>query len=211
MRNLTWSDRLLNEVQHFLDTLNHQARPLRQNPAEIYPEPTLDIAEQKLSRGCMRVNHTGEICAQALYRGQAFGTGNQELRAHFNEAAAEEVDHLEWCQERLDELKTHTSYLNPLWYFGSFIIGLMAARLGDTLSLGFVEETEQQVTEHLAQHQKVLPKQDYKSLAIVKVMMEDEARHAENARNFGAEPLPQALRLLMRLQSKVMTKTAYYF
>ena len=211
MRNLTWSDRLLNEVQHFLDSLNHSARPVRPNPAAVYPEPNLDPVEQKLSQGCMRVNHTGEICAQALYRGQAFGTKNQALRTHFNIAAAEEVDHLEWCQERLDELKTHTSYLNPLWYFGAFIIGLLAARLGDALSLGFVEETEQQVTEHLVQHQKILPRQDHKSLAIVKVMMADEARHAENARNFGAENLPGALRLLMRFQSKVMTQSAYYF
>jgi len=210
MRSFNSLDRLLNEVQHFLDTLTHQARPDRPNPAAMYAETSLNHNEKRQSQGFMRVNHTGEICAQALYRGQAFGTENKTLKQHFNVAANEEVDHLEWCQERLQELATHTSYLNPLWYIGAFIIGYSAARLGDALSLGFVEETEQQVIRHLERHQQDLPMNDHKSRAIVAVMQTDEAQHAQDAKTAGAQNLPLILKLLMQLQSKVMTTTAYY-
>lgn len=210
MRNFSPIDKLLTEAQHFLDTLNHTPVAQRPNPAQDFLNPELTADEQRISQGCMRVNHTGEICAQALYRGQAFGTANTKLKAHFGKAANEESDHLNWCQERLNELHTHTSYLNPFWYLASFMIGIAAARLGDNLSLGFVEETEHQVIKHLSNHQKALPKQDQKSHAIIKKMTEDEAKHAEHAHHAGAKELPATLKLLMHCQSKVMTTTAYY-
>lgn len=210
MRHHSPLDRFLQEAQHFLDTLSHTTQANRANPASNEAETELSLDEQRISQGCMRVNHTGEICAQALYRGQAFGTKNHPLKQHLNKAAVEEIDHLHWCKERLDELDTHTSYLNPFWYCASFLIGYTAARRGDPLSLGFVEETEQQVLVHLTQHQKILPLHDQKSRAIIGIMKLDEAEHADNAKNAGAKRLSPLLKFLMKLQSKVMTTTAYY-
>jgi 3-demethoxyubiquinol 3-hydroxylase len=210
MRQFTAVDKFLEEAQYFLDTLQHAPKAARANPGTAHANSELNATETRISQGCMRVNHTGEICAQALYRGQAFGTSNQTLKRHFNKAAQEEADHLNWCQERLDELNTHTSYLNPFWYCASFLIGIAAARLGDDLSLGFVEETEQQVIQHLTHHQKILPNHDAKSHAIISVMREDEAAHAQEAHLAGAKKLPALLKLLMQCQSKVMTSTAYH-
>jgi ubiquinone biosynthesis monooxygenase Coq7 len=211
MRHFNLIDQVLTEAQHFLDTIFQHPLAQRGNPASTCPQTELTPVAKKISQGYMRVNHTGEICAQALYRGQAFGTKNTSLQEHFHTAATEEVDHLNWCQERLKELDTHVSYLNPLWYSASFLIGLITAQLGDKLSLGFVEETEQQVVQHLQHHQQHLPKEDQKSLAIISTMTADEARHAQQAHNSGAQALPTLLKLLMKAQSKIMTTTAYYF
>jgi 3-demethoxyubiquinol 3-hydroxylase len=210
MRNFSPLDKFLCEAQYCLDTLSQRNIGTRKNPAEGTDNTELSPEQKRQSQGFMRVNHTGEICAQALYRGQAFGTQNSHLKAHFNTAAMEELDHLNWCQERLNELNSHSSYLNPFWYIASFLIGVSAARLGDDLSLGFVEETEKQVIKHLNHHQQSLPSHDQKSRAIIEVMTKDEARHADDAHHSGAKELPQALKLIMQLQSKVMTTTAYY-
>lgn len=158
----------------------------------------------------MRVNHVGEVCAQALYRAQALTARNAALRQHFEEAAKEETDHLAWTEERLRELGTSASVLNPLWYAGAFGIGLVAGRIGDAVSLGFVVETERQVEQHLESHLSMLPVNDARSRAIVHQMKDDEARHAANAAQAGATLLPAPVRAAMRTAAKVMTTTAYY-
>lgn len=158
----------------------------------------------------MRVNHVGEICAQALYQAQALSTRDPRLREHFEEAAREETDHLAWTQQRLHELGTSASLLNPLWYAGAFSIGVLAGRVSDAVSLGFVVETERQVEEHLAGHLSQLPVCDTRSRAIVSAMKADEARHAVNAEQAGAAGLPAPVRWAMRAAAKVMTTTAYY-
>jgi len=158
----------------------------------------------------MRVNHVGEVCAQALYSAQALATPNPALRRQFTEAAAEETDHLAWTAERLRELGARQSVLNPLWYLGAFGIGLVAGRLGDKVSLGFMVETERQVEHHLAGHLERLPESDLASRAIVTQMKSDEAGHAIAAERAGAAPLPWPARLAMRLAGRVMTRTAHY-
>ena len=203
-------DMFLGEIQHGLDTLLHQFSATQISPGKSRMDTPLNPIETRTSQGCMRVNHTGEVCAQALYRGQALAAQNPELKAHLHQAATEEVDHLLWCNERLNELQTHPSYLNPIWYTFSFILGYAAAKKNDQLSLGFVEETEKQVLEHLQSHQRFLSPQDHKSRAIISVMQEDEARHAEHAHALGATPLPSLMKYIMKLQSGVMTRTAYF-
>jgi len=158
----------------------------------------------------MRVNHVGEVCAQALYQAQALSTRDPNLREHFEHAAREETDHLAWTQQRLDELGSRVSLLNPLWYAGAFGIGLIAGRVGDAMSLGFVVETERQVEQHLESHLDALPAADLRSQAIVRQMKEDEARHAMSAEQAGAVELPVPLKWAMRIAAKVMTTTAYY-
>ncbi len=157
----------------------------------------------------MRVNHTGEVCAQALYSAQALGARDPEIRRRFAVAAREEEDHLAWTQQRLVELGSRTSYANPLWYAGSFAIGLAARIGGDRTNLGFVVETERQVEEHLTGHMAELPQSDARSRAIVSAMRDDEARHGASARDAGASELPWPVRALMRATAKVMTITAY--
>ena len=157
----------------------------------------------------MRVNHTGEVCAQALYSAQALVARDPEIRRRFAVAAREEEDHLAWTQQRLVELGSRTSYANPLWYFGSFAIGLAASIGGDHTNLGFVVETERQVEEHLTGHMAELPQSDARSRAIVSAMRDDEARHGASARDAGASELPWPVRALMRATAKVMTITAY--
>jgi ubiquinone biosynthesis monooxygenase Coq7 len=169
----------------------------------------LTPAEKRESAALMRVNHVGEVCAQALYTAQAFATQNEALRAHFLKASAEETDHLAWTEKRLKELDDRPSLLNPLWYAGAFGIGLIAGRLGDKVSLGFVVETENQVEAHLASHLDRLPAGDHASRAIVAQMKDDEARHALNAKNLGALELPLAVKGLMAAAGKVMTTVAY--
>lgn len=166
--------------------------------------------EQELSGRLMRINHAGEIAAQALYRGQALASRDQNVRRQMEQAAAEETDHLVWCEQRLDELNTSTSVLNPLWYVGSFAIGYAAGRAGDDWSLGFVGETEKQVEKHLDQHLERLPANDQRSRLIIQTMKEDEARHGQAAMDAGGRELPAVVRGLMRLTSKVMTRTAYW-
>lgn len=210
MRRLNPIDAFLNECQHLLESVYSKPKAERENPAKLRMEQNLDPSEAKQSQGFMRVNHTGEICAQALYRGQAFATHNPELKAHLHQAAVEEADHLAWCEERLQELGSHTSRLNLFWYSASFLIGYLAAKRGDEVSLGFVEETEKQVVKHLEHHERHLSPIDHKSRAIIAVMRDDEYKHGEAAHNKGAMELPDVVKLLMKLQSKVMTTTAYY-
>ena len=183
------------------------ARPV---PQAVASQPPLDADQSKLSASLMRVNHVGEVCAQALYSAQFLATRDPQLRASFHEAAREETDHLAWTQQRLRELNARPSLLNPLWYAGAFGLGWVAGRLGDRISLGFVMETESQVEQHLASHLDRLPAADGASRAIVQQMKEDEARHGAQAQSAGAVKLPAPVRWGMRLAAKVMTTTAHY-
>lgn len=203
-------DNLITELDYGLKALLVKSHSNRPNPGDAEPDLELNNDEIKRSQGFMRVDHTGEICAQALYRGQALLAKDKATRDHLLEAATEENDHLIWCHERLDELDTHTSFLNPLWYVGSFIIGITAAAFGDKISLGFVEETEKQVEGHLDGHLDNLSENDLKSRAILKQMRTDEMEHAQNARAKGAGKLPKTIQAIMKVKSKLMTQTAYY-
>lgn len=185
----------------------HSARP---SPAQNLPENELSHTERRHAAGLMRVNHAGEVCAQALYQGQALTAKLPDVREQMHEAAAEEEDHLHWCQTRLSELNSHTSYLNPLWYSASFAIGATAGFIGDKISLGFVAATEQQVCKHLQSHLKSLPAADVKSRVIVETMLDDEARHAHTALEAGGVRFPGPVKALMTLTSKAMTKASYY-
>lgn len=170
----------------------------------------LSKSDVKLSGALMRVNHVGEVCAQALYASQCLATSSPKLQANFQRASKEEFDHLAWTQERIAALNDHTSYLNPLWYAGAFTMGYLIGKLGgDKMSLGFVVETERQVSEHLNSHLKRLPPQDTTSRAIVRQMIIDEEAHAKQALASGAEELPAPIKSLMRLTGKVMTVTAH--
>lgn len=171
--------------------------------------PALTAEEKRLSAALMRVNHVGEVCAQALYASQAWGTNDPGLKAQFEAAAAEETDHLAWTEQRLKELGGRTSLLNPLWYAGAFAIGLVAAKVGDRHSLGFVVETERQVEAHLNSHMDKLPAADAASRAIVAQMRDDEVAHADAAEKAGGVPLPAPVRGLMKLAARVMTTTAH--
>jgi ubiquinone biosynthesis monooxygenase Coq7 len=170
----------------------------------------LSPAERKLSGALLRVDHVGEVCAQALYQAQALTARDERLRVHMQRAAAEEVDHLAWTERRLEQLGARTSVLNPLWYAGAFGIGLLAGWAGDRWSLGFVVETERQVEQHLAGHLERLPLADAPSRAIVDQMKRDEAEHAAMAERSGAAPLPGVVKLAMRLAARVMTQTAHH-
>ena len=203
-------DSLLAVADSALRTLsgaNHASRPCP--VANDGAGEPLDDAERHLSGALMRVNHVGEVCAQALYSAQGLSTRRADLRQQFADAAREETDHLAWTQQRLRELNAHTSLLNPLWYAGAFAIGLVAGRAGDAISLGFVVETERQVEKHLASHLDRLPSGDSASRAVVQQMKDDEARHADTAENAGAARLPAPVRWAMRLAGKVMTTTAH--
>jgi 3-demethoxyubiquinol 3-hydroxylase len=181
----------------------------RPNPAAALPEPALDAREAELSARLMRVNHAGEVAAQALYHGQAIAAMRPEVKAQLERAAREENDHLAWCDARVHELGGHTSLLNPAWYLGSLTIGALAGWMGDKWSLGFLAETERQVVAHLDGHLQRLPHADQKSRAILTQMREDEGRHATAALLAGGAPLPDAIRKCMRLAARVMTTTAY--
>lgn len=210
-RCLSWLDSILIEADHALKTVANAHQPAqRPCPANKEQSPLMTDSQQAVSRGYMRVNHTGEICAQALYRGQALTARQPALRQHLLSAAQEEADHLSWCQQRLSELNTHASYLNPFWYMASFKLGVVSGLLGDKWSLGFVVETEKQVEAHLAYHLDRLPAEDTKSRAIVEQMKIDEREHADSALSAGGGELPKAIRFLMKCQSKVMTSLAYY-
>jgi len=203
-------DDWLSAADGALRTLSGVTAATRPPPQAANSQPSLDAVEAKLSASLMRVNHVGEVCAQALYRAQFLATRNPELRASFREAAREETDHLAWTQQRLRELNARPSLLNPLWYAGAFGLGWVAGRLGDRVSLGFVVETESQVEQHLASHLDRLPAADGASRAIVQQMKEDEARHGAQAQNAGAAKLPLPVRWGMRIAAKVMTTTAHY-
>lgn len=202
-------DPLLSAADSALRTLTGADTAGRPRPVAASEPAELDAAQRRLAGALMRVNHVGEVCAQALYSAQALSTRDPALRRQFEHAAREETDHLAWTQDRLRELNARPSLLNPLWYAGSFAIGLVAGRAGDAVSLGFVDETERQVERHLDSHLRRLPAEDTASRAIVSQMKDDEARHGAEARAAGAAPLPAPFRWAMRLASKVMTTTAY--
>jgi ubiquinone biosynthesis monooxygenase Coq7 len=204
-------DRWLSSADQALRTLSGGAHAGRRCPGESpgASEATLAEPERRLAGALMRVNHVGEVCAQALYQAQALSTRDDALREQFRAAAREEQDHLAWTERRLQELGDRPSLLNPLWYAGAFGVGLLAGRLGDRASLGFVVETERQVEAHLARHLDRLPAADVRSRAIVAQMQADERRHGEQAQAGGAAPLPAPARWLMRAAAKVMTSTAH--
>ena len=201
-------DDLLISIDNGLRTLFATPHASRKVPPPA-ESPVLDDDARRLSGALMRVNHVGEVCAQALYQAQALTARTPALREQMAQAAREETDHLAWTQQRLDELGDHPSRLNPLWYAGAFGIGLLAGRLGDRVSLGFVVETERQVEQHLAGHLERLPAADTRSRAIVAQMMVDESRHADDALAAGGLELPPPVRALMRAAAKVMTVTAH--
>ncbi len=211
-RHFSLLDRIIIELDHGLRTINECNNTQRDNPSKhLDAADDLSVEEKQNSANLMRVNHAGEIAAQALYRGQALVAKSKEQREHLLSAGKEEEDHLAWCEQRLDELGDRPSYLSPLWYAGSFSIGVGAGLLGDALSLGFVEETEVQVSEHIDKHLSYLPANDEHSRAILEQMRIDEAAHAEQAREAGAEPLPTYAKSAMRQVAKVMTTLSYRF
>lgn len=205
-------------LDQILAAADRALRTLAASPAALRPSPAaglgvaadLSIDEAREAVALMRVNHVGEVCAQALYDAQALAARNPELRAVFERAAREETDHLAWTEQRIRELGGRTSLLNPLWYGGAFAIGLTAARIGDRASLGFMAETERQVESHLQGHLERLPEADAASRAIVEQMKDDEVRHAESATDLGGMELPYPIRMAMRLAARVMTRTAHY-
>lgn len=203
-------DRVLAAADLALRTLSGTAQAARPRPEAGCDQLPLESFDRKLSGSLMRVNHVGEVCAQALYTAQSLATRDPELRRRFQEAAREETDHLAWTQQRLLELGAHASLLNPLWFAGSFVMGLVAGRAGDAASLGFVVETERQVEQHLDGHLKRLPTADHESRVILLQMKADEARHGAEAQAAGATPVPAAISWSMRAVSRVMTTTAHY-
>jgi len=203
-------DRLVSGVDRFVRTVAGQHHPERPSPAaDTPPGDALNDRERRHAAGLMRVNHTGEVCAQALYEGQALTARSADVRKALLVAAQEEEDHLAWCRERLDELGSRTSVLNTLWYGTSFTLGALTGLLGDRVSLGFVAATEEQVCKHLEDHLHNLPETDARSRAVVATMHADEARHGTRALEAGGVPFPGPLKALMTLVSRVMTETSY--
>jgi len=204
-------DRVLVEVDGMLRTLSRRgASAARPSPAEGHAEAQLSDRERKHVAGLMRVNHTGEVCAQALYQGQALTAKTAGTRSEMQEAAQEEIDHLVWCEERLDELGARPSALNPIFYGASLAMGAAAGLVGDRVSLGFVHATEERVASHLRSHLKALPETDRKSQLILQKMLEDEERHGENALNAGGKELPRPVKTAMTQVAKLMTGTTYW-
>jgi ubiquinone biosynthesis monooxygenase Coq7 len=205
-------DRCITDFDKALRTAAGVGAAARSNPAEnaAAADPALNAAEQRHSAALMRVNHVGEVCAQALYDAQGRFSQREETRLQFEQAAREEADHLAWTAQRVRELGSHISLLNPLWYGGAYLFGALAARMGDARNLGFVAETERQVAAHLTRHLDILPPQDAKSRAIVEQMRSDEIEHGDAARALGAAVMPAPVRGAMRAASKVMTSVAYY-
>jgi ubiquinone biosynthesis monooxygenase Coq7 len=203
-------DQLIIEFDKGLRTLFSQAHSARAYPDANIPEAALDEAERKKAAALMRVNHSGEICAQALYQGQALTARDPAVQQTLQRAAQEETEHLAWTAKRVHELGGHLSLLNPFWYTGSLAIGAVAGLIGDKWNLGFLAETERQVGEHLQSHLERLPPQDAKSRAIVAQMYADEIGHAAMATSLGGAELPQPVQMAMKLNGKVMTGTAYW-
>ena len=202
-------DRLIVGFDRALRTLAGTTSSVRASPAEGIDDEPLTAQERRHAGGLMRVNHTGEVCAQALYQAQAMVASDPEVRERFAATAREEEDHLAWTRARLTELETHASLANPLWYAGSFAIGVVAGLSGDHSNLGFVVETERQVEEHLSSHIDRLPAGDARSRAIVVAMRDDEIRHGMAATEAGARELPLPIRVMMRATARLMTVTAY--
>ena len=203
-------DRLIIGFDRALRTLFGPARSVRAVPGDRLPEAELDAAQKAQAAALMRVNHTGEVCAQALYEGQALTARNPQVKVAMARSAEEEIEHLAWTEQRLAELGGRRSLLNPLWYAGSYAIGAASGLAGDRWNLGFLAETERQVVQHLDRHLERLSHQDAKSRAILVAMKRDEARHATTALHNGGAELPLPVRAAMRLASSVMTNTAYW-
>ena len=209
-RNYTKLDRIISSMDEALRICTGEApSPQRENPAGDIPPADLDDEERRHVAGLMRINHTGEVCAQALYTGQAATARHDETRQAMQRAADEEIDHLAWCEDRLQELDSRPSILNPLWYAGSFAIGAIAGMVGDEWSLGFVKETENQVEAHLADHLERLPDGDERSQAILDQMKTDEAKHAKMAEEAGAHDLPRPIQSAMAFTAGIMKTLAY--
>lgn len=211
VRTLSPLDRLLEGLERAMEAVAGSPEAHRRSPGDALPDADLTEAERRHAAGLMRINHVGEVCAQALYVGQAALARNEETRQHLMHAAQEETDHLAWCAERLKQLDSRPSLLNPLWYAGSYAIGVAAAAVGDPVSLGFVVETERQVEAHLADHLERLPAQDARSRAILTQMQTDEIQHAEAAQARGGIDLPWPIPGLMHAASAVMKAVAYRF
>lgn len=210
-RHYSFLDKLCLGIDQAIRTLTDNAKTTGEPyPANETQDEPLSHDERKHSAALMRINHAGEICAQALYQGQAIVSRSHEVQVKMQQAALEEGDHLTWCRKRLDELESHTSYLNPLWYAGSFCIGMVAGIIGDEWSLGFVVETERQVIRHLEGHITLLPLQDARSYKILEKMEIDETKHRDEAMEAGARELPTFIKKTMTLTSKIMVKAAYY-
>jgi ubiquinone biosynthesis monooxygenase Coq7 len=209
-RQFSLLDKLISEADSVLKTVtsrgNHASRP---SPSKDHSDTDLSEPQRRHVAGLMRVNHTGEVCAQALYQGQALTAKLPTVREDMEQAAREEVDHLVWCEERLQELDSHTSYLNPAWYGMSFALGALAGAIGDKVSLGFVAATEERVCSHLREHLQQLPEDDRKSQLILQQMLEDEQRHGEKALEAGGTDFPKPLKDAMSSVSKLMTETSY--
>jgi len=209
-RRLSLLDRLICEADTLMRTVTSRGHSAaRQSPAEGHSEAELTEAEKRHAAGLMRVNHTGEVCAQALYQGQALTARLPTVRGEMQQAAAEEVDHLVWCEERLRELDSHTSVLNPAWYGLSFALGAVAGAIGDDVSLGFVAATEERVCKHLRDHLARLPDDDRKSQLILQQMLEDEERHGRKALEAGGRDFPRGVKDAMTAISTVMTGSSY--
>jgi ubiquinone biosynthesis monooxygenase Coq7 len=209
-RSRSLADALIREVDRGLRTVAAANVAARPNPAGPAPESVTEIAARRHAAGLMRVNHAGEIAAQALYHGQALTARDLKVRVKLLDAARDETDHLAWCEARVRELDSHTSLLAPVWYAGAFAIGAITGLAGDRTSLGFVAETERQVVEHLESHMHELPEGDERSRRIVGQMQDDEARHGSDATSAGGRILPRPIRELMRRAARIMTGTAYY-
>ena len=211
-RDYRWYDYAIMGLSQCIQALQKMpsVSPVRPSPAKTITEANLTVREQKQSAGLMRVNHSGEVCAQALYLGQQLTSRTPTLRDLFQQAAQEEEDHLAWCAQRLTELNSHTSYLNPLWFGGAFFMGTAVGLISDRLNLSFLAETEKQVSAHLAQHLDILPANDEKSRAIVKQMQIDENKHASTALTHGGTDLPFLAQRIMHYTAKIMTNVAYY-
>ena len=210
MRRLHELDQLFVAFDQGLRTLFATPRAIRERPQPAQADGEMNAAERRASAALMRLNHVGEVCAQALYSAQALTTRDAGLRQHLEHAAQEEEDHLQWTSERIAELGGRTSLLNPLWYLGSLTIGVAAGKFGDRWNLGFLAETERQVEGHLEDHKGRLPPQDRRSWEILEQMKTDEIRHAHMAVNHGAAELPAPVRGAMKLSSKLMTTASYY-
>ena len=210
-RQITPVDRLIAGLDSFLKTVSTApTHATRESPARNVDDTQLSASEKSHAAGLMRVNHAGEIAAQGLYQGHAAVARDPEIEGQMQRAADEELDHLAWCEERLTELGAAPSRLSPVWYGGAFVMGAASGILGDRWGLGFIEETERQVVQHLTGHLDRLPPDDAKSRAIVHQMRDEEALHGANARDAGAAELPSGVRRLMRLMAKIMTRAAYW-
>lgn len=210
-RKFSFADRMIINLDRAVRSLGGDGKGGgRESPGRSQQEAPLPAAERRHAAGLMRVNHAGEVAAQALYHGQALTAGNPALRSAMEQAAREETDHLNWCRERLAQLDSHTSALDPLWYLGGFACGALAGLAGDRANLGFLAETERQVVRHLDDHLGRLPQSDHRSRAILAQMREDEAAHAGTAEAHGAAEMPGFVKRAMKMASRVLTRTAYW-